>query len=285
MKKVYIVAEISQNHNGDIDIAKDLIEYARLAGCDGVKLNKRHIPHELTKEAMLRPYNSPNAFAQTYGMHREFLEFNEEQHRELKKYAENRDLDYLLSVCDIPSLDFALSLNPKFIKIPSKEITNIPLLAEIAKYRIDVVFSIGLGTEEEIKTALRILRERNPTVVICTSQYPTELDNINLNRIKSFKGYKVGFSAHVPDPMLGIAAVAMGAEYIEYHITMDRKMMGSDQKVALELEELVYVVDCIRDLQIALGNDKCFKILPKYLESTKKKLMKEECEDGIWRIP
>jgi len=285
MKKVYIVAEISQNHNGDIKIAKQLIEDARLAECDAVKLNKRHLPHELTEEAWDRPYDSPNSFGPTYGAHRSFLEFNEVQHRELKKYAENRGLDYLLSVCDIPSLEFALSLKPKLIKIPSKEITNLPLLERAAEIDIPVAFSIGLANNLDIERAMFALGNRaDDILVICTSEYPTELDNVHLNRLKAYPQWKKGFSSHTPDPALAIAAVALGAEYIEFHITLDREMKGSDHVVALELEELIYMVNCIRDIEIALGCDRIWEHTPSFILPVKKKLMKKRCEDGIWRI-
>ena len=288
MKKVYIVAEVSQNHNGDINIAKELIEMAAMTRCDAVKFNKRYMPHELTQEAYDRPYDSENAFAPTYGEHRDFLEFSNEQHIYLKKYAENRGLDYLLSVCDIPSLEFAIYiLGLKFIKIPSKELTNIPLLEKISRtLDIQVAFSIGMANLAELGKAIDILDNcsKEPIMVICTSEYPSDLDNVNLNRLKSFVGYRKGFSSHVPDPTLGIAAVAMGAEYIEYHITLDREMKGSDQCVALEFEELGFLVDSIRNLQIALGEIATPIYTPEYLIPARIKLLKEECEDGIYRI-
>jgi len=285
MKKVYIVAEISQNHNGDMDIAKELIEDARSAGCDAVKLNKRDLSHELTDEAYGRIYDSPNSFGNTYGEHRKFLEFSPEQHRILKKYANNRGLDYLLSICDIPSLELAVELDCKLIKIPSKEITNLPLLREVAKLDKTVAFSIGLATEWDIKNAMQIFAGNEAIMVICTSQYPCELDNVNLNRLKEYPKWRKGFSSHLPDPAIGIAAVALGAEYIEFHITLDREMKGSDQIVSLEVDELAYMVECIRDLQIALGSSRFPQTLPEYLQPIKKKLMKKECEDGVYRIP
>ena len=288
MKKVYIVAEVSQNHNGDINIAKELIEMAAMTRCDAVKFNKRHMPDELTKEAYDRPYDSENAFAPTYGEHREFLEFSQQQHIFLKNYANNRGLDYLLSVCDTQSLILAVEIfGLKFIKIPSKELTNLPLLEKLTTYpNIQVAFSIGMVNALELATALKILDRclRPPIMVICTSEYPCDLDNVNLNRIYSYKDYKKGFSSHVPDPTLGIAAVAMGAEYIEYHITLDREMKGSDQCVALEFEELGFLVDSIRNLQIALGDMATPTETPEYLIPARTKLLKEICEDGIYRI-
>lgn len=283
--EVYIVAEIGQNHNGDIKIAKALIDDASEAGCSAIKSAKRDLSHELTKEAYNRPYNSPNSFGKTYGEHRKFLEFSPEQHLILKKYANNRRMDYFLSVCDLPSLEFALSLDPPLIKIPSKEICNLPLLEKVANCGKPVAFSIGLATQDDIYGALTIFYERRKdiTIVVCTSEYPTDLDNVNLNRIKNYS--KVGFSSHIPDPMLGVAAVAMGATYIEYHVTLDRTMKGTDQCVALEFDEMVYLVGAIRDLTIALGDKEIPSKLPQYLELTKKKLMKIEQEDGVYRIP
>jgi len=284
MKEVYIVAELSQNHNGSINIAKELIMDANLAGCDAVKLNKRDLSHELSDEAYDRPYISPNSFGKTYGRHRAFLEFSEEQHRFLKRFANNRGMDYLLSVCDVPSLKLALELECPLIKIPSKEIINIPLLEAVGVCDKKVAFSIGLATHHDVKRAMGYLYGHDTTIVICTSEYPTDLDNVNLNRLFEYPKWKKGFSSHVPDPMLGIAAVAMGATYIEYHITLDREMKGSDHIVALEVEELSYLVNVIRDLQIALGNGIIQESLPKYLEGNKKKFLKTECEDGVYRV-
>jgi sialic acid synthase len=283
--EVYIVAEIGQNHNGDINIAKALIDDAAEAGCSAVKSAKRDLSCELSKEAYNRPYNSPNSFGKTYGQHREFLELSEEDHRLLKKYTNNRRMDYFLSVCDIPSLEFALSLDPPLVKVPSKEICNLALLEKVAECGKPVAFSIGLATGGDILTALKIFFKKNTdaTIIVCTSEYPTDLDNIHLNRINNYK--KAGFSSHCPDPMLGIAAVAMGARYIEFHTTLDRTMKGTDQQVALEFDEMVYMAGAIKDLMIALGSDEIPNELPRYLQATKKKMMKVKQEDGVYRIP
>ncbi len=282
--KIYIVAEVSQNHNGDMRIARALIDDAADAGCSAIKLIKRDISCELTKEAYDRVYDSPNAFAKTYGKHREILEFNPEQHRLLKKYTNNRNMDYFVSVRDIPSLEFALTLDPPLIKIASIDITHIPLLKAIAKTGKPVAFSIGTATKKEVETAMAILADNETIMVICTSQYPSYLDNIHLNRMKSYPKYKRGFSCHVPDPILGIASVAMGAKYVEYHISLDREMKGTDQPVSLEIDEWIYMVSVIKDLTIALGSEKIPDETPKFLGKFKKKLMKKECEDGVYRI-
>lgn len=283
--KIYIIGEIGQNHNGDVKIAKELIDYASMAGCSAVKIAKRDMSSELTDEAYDRLYNNRNAFAKTYGKHREYLELSLEDHKFLKKYTNNRNMDYLLSVCDIPSLEVAIALDCPLIKIPSKEINNIPLLERAAICNKRVAFSIGLCTRKEFTNALDIL-PFNSIVVVCTSMYPTYLDNVNLRRINLLKyfDHSIGYSSHTPDPVLGIAAVAMGATYIEFHITLDQEMKGSDHVCSLELEDLAYMVESIKNVEIALGSEEIPETLPKYLNSTKKKLWKEECEDGIYRI-
>jgi len=282
--KIYIVAEMGQNHNGDLKIAKEIIDDAYLAGCSAVKSAKRDLAYELTDEAYKRIYDSPNAFGKTYGEHRKFLELSHEDHRILKKFCNNRNMDYFLSVCDIPSLEFAMGLECPIIKIPSKEINNIPLLKAVSKYEKPVVFSIGLATHSEIKEAIILMVSMDLIMVITTSMYPTYLDNINLNRLHNYPSFEKGFSSHNPNPLLGIVASAMGARYIEYHITIDREMKGSDHICSLEVDDFAYLVDGINNIQIALGSDKIGETLPNYLKSTKKKLWKEECEDGIYRI-
>ena len=250
--KVYIVAELSQNHNGSMELARTLIDDAADAGCSAIKLIKRNISCELTKEAYDRVYDSPNRFAETYGKHREFLEFSPEQHRILKKYTNNRNMDYFLSVRDIPSLEFVLTLDPPLIKIASIDITHIPLLKAVAKTGKPVAFSIGTATKKEVETAMAILAGNETIMVICTSQYPSYLDNIHLNRMKSYPMYKKGFSCHIPDPILGIASVSMGAKYVEYHISLDREMKGTDQSVSLEVVEWAFIISAIKDITIAL---------------------------------
>ena len=282
--KVYIVAEMSQNHNGDMELARQLIDEASIAGCSAVKGIKRDISHELTKEAYNREYKSKNRFAHTYGKHREFLEFSPEQHRTLRKCANDRGMDYILSVRDIPSLEFALTLDPPLLKLASIDITHIPLMEAMAKIDLPVAFSMGVATKKQLELAMSILMREDNIVVVCTSEYPTYLDNINLNRMNTYPAWKKGFSCHLPDPTLGIAAVAMGAKYIEYHITLDREMKGTDQPVSLELDEWVYMISAIKDLTVALGSGRIPKKLSQYLEKFRTKLKKKECEDGIWRI-
>jgi sialic acid synthase SpsE len=276
---------MGQNHNGDLKIAKEIVDEAYFAGCSAVKSAKRDLTCELTDEAYKRIYDNPNAFGKTYGEHRELLELSLADHRMIKKWCNNRGMDYFLSVCDIPSLEFALELGCPVIKLPSKEINNIPLLNEIGGYDIPVIWSIGMCTEAEFRKAMAIL-PRDSTIVVTTSMYPTYIDNINLNRLNwlKFTERKLGFSCHNPEPLLGIVAASMGARYVEYHITLDREMKGSDHICSLEPEEFRYLVDGIKTIRIALGSSQIPKVLPDYLKSTVKKLKKTKCEDGVYRV-
>lgn len=284
---IYIVAEMGQNHNGDMELAKALIDDAHAAGCSAVKSAKRDLTCELSDKAYGRLYDSPNSFGKTYGEHRKFLEFSPDQHRILKKYTNNRKMDYFLSVCDIPSLEFALTLDPPLVKIPSKEICNLPLLERAAECGKTVAISMGLCTADEYMEALDIMREKNNVItIVATSQYPCEYDNVNLRRVDYGKGsgYRIGFSSHTPDPMLGVAAVAMRATYVEYHITLDREMKGTDQLCSLELDEFGYLVDSINTLQISMGDGMLPSEIPYYLKPAREKLQKHKCDDGVYRI-
>ena len=258
-----------------------LIDEAYNAGASAIKSAKRDLTCEMTTLAFNNKYESDNSFGETYGEHREILELSGVEHEILKKYANNRKMDYFLSVCDIPSLIFALSLDPPLVKIPSKEIGNIPLLKRLSTYDIPVVLSMGLSTKDEFDNAIAILP--NAIICVCTSQYPCEYDNVHLRRLNHYTG-RQGFSSHTPDPMLGIAAVTLGATYIEYHITLDAQMKGSDHICSLEMNEFGQLVDGIMTIKIALGNNKMIEELPYYLEPAAKKLLKHECEDGVYRI-
>ena len=277
---VYIVAEIGQNHNGDLDVAKMLIDDAYEAGCSAVKSAKRDLTCEMTTLAFNTVYESENSFGNTYGDHRDFLELSEEQHRILKKYTNNRNMDYFLSVCDIPSLEFALTLNPPLVKIPSKEINNIPLLKKVAVCGKPVVLSMGLARMKDFDIAVDMIPDSIKCV--CTSQYPCEYDNINLRRLNHYTG-RQGFSSHNPDPLLGISAYVLGATYIEYHITLDMQMKGSDHICSLEMSEFSNLIDGIMTMKISLGDGKMFTELPYYLEPAAVKLLKHKCKDGVYR--
>ena len=254
----FIVAEIGQNHNGDMDIAKKLIDMAARCGANAVKFQKRDIKDEFTPEAYNAPYTGPNSFGKTYGEHREFLELNEEQHRELKVYTESKGLVYFCTPCDFSSLEIMERIGNPIYKIASRDLTNIPFLEAVAKTGKPVIMSTGMGGLQEIEEALEIFKGRSNVVLMhCVSQYPTEIDNVNLKAMQSIRQKTkllTGLSDHNPGIIPGIAAAVLGAPIVEKHITISRAMKGTDQAGALEENGLKRLIDYIRLTERAMGN-------------------------------
>ena len=255
----FIVAEIGQNHNGQLGMAKRLIDVAAESGCDAVKFQKRDIGWELTKEAYERVYDNPNSFGRTYGEHREFLELNEEQHAELREYSNARGLIYFCTACDPPSVDLMERIGNPVYKIASRDITNIPLLRHVSKTGKPIIISTGMAGMEEIREAITTINEHCDSILIthCVSQYPTEIKNVNLNAMETIArefGYPIGLSDHTTGIITCVAGVAMGASLIEKHITLSRAMPGTDHGAALEEEGLRRMVRYIRTVELARGD-------------------------------
>lgn len=258
-RPVFIIAEIGQNHNGNMQTAKQLIDMAVRCGADAVKFQKRDITSELTEEEFLKPYENPNSFGKTYGEHRIFLELNEEQHAALKQYATQKGITYLCTACDITSIEMMERLNVLFYKVASRDLTNIPLLERLAKTKKPVIISTGMAGEKEIKDALRVLGENRTDIIIlhCISQYPAEIDNVNLNAIKTIQdafGKITGYSDHTTGIIAPVAAAALGAAVIEKHITLSRAMKGTDQAASLEETGLRKMIEYIRLIERAMGD-------------------------------
>ncbi len=255
----FIIAEIGQNHNGDIELAKQLIDMAVECGSSAVKFQKRDIPSELTTEAYNKPYDNQNSFGKTYGEHREFLELSEEEHRILKEYSSMRGITYFVTPCDIPSVDMMERLDVPFYKVASRDLTNIPLLERLKKTGKPVIISTGMADIEDIDNALNALGEDRVDIIImqCTSQYPADLENINLRGMLTLKDkYKklVGLSDHHSGIITSVAASVMGAVVIEKHITISRAMKGSDHAGSLEKSGLQKLINYIRASEIAMGD-------------------------------
>ena len=255
----YIIAEIGQNHNGNIDFAKSLIEMAKRCGANAVKFQKRDIDSELTKEAYNKVYDNPNSFGITYGEHRRFLELNEEQHLELKNYANKIGITYFCTPCDIPSLDLLERINCPFYKVASRDLTNIPLLEALGKTGKTIIISTGMATYNDIDDALKALNISRDMLVImqCTSEYPCKPENVNLNAIKTIEEkYKClcGLSDHTSGVIIASAASAIGVKIIEKHITLDRTMKGTDQPGSLEESGLKKLIDYINAISSAMGD-------------------------------
>lgn len=259
MHPAFIIAEIGQNHNGEVSLAKELIDAASEAGVDAVKFVKRHIPSELTAEQYNKPYDNPNSFGETYGKHREFLELDREQHREIKNYAHKKGLIYFSSACDRVSVEDMEHIGAPAYKIASRDLTNIPLIEYIARIGKPIIMSTGMATVDDIDDAVNAVRKYHEKFILmhCTSEYPTPYEHVNLRRIDTLKErYKciVGSSDHTIGIMIPVAAVAFGAKVIEKHITLHRYMKGTDHPGSLEPGGLKRVVRDIRHLEQAIGD-------------------------------
>lgn len=271
----YVIAEIGQNHNGSVELAKQLIDMAVRCKADAVKFQKRDIPSELTKEAYDRIYDSPNSFGHTYGEHRMALELDEEQHQELKEYASAQGITYFCTPCDIPSVEMMERIGVPFYKVASRDLTNLPTLGAMAKTGKPVIISTGMANLEDIEDAIEVLgKDRDDILVLqCTSQYPAALENVNLRAMNTLEekfGKIVGFSDHTVGVITSVAASVMGAAVIEKHITLSRAMKGSDQAGSLEETGLRQMVKYIRECELAKGDG--VKVMNPAVEAAKVKL-------------
>lgn len=257
----FVVAEIGQNHNGQMNNAKRLIELAARCGADAVKFQKRDVRWDLTAEAYNRPYDNPNSFGPTYGEHREFLEFSAQQHLELRDYVLGRGLVYFCTPCDPPSVEQLESIGTSFYKIASRDITNIPLLRCVAETGKPVIVSTGMADMREIREALDALGDGPAGIILmqCVSQYPAEVTNVNLRAMETMRkefDVLVGLSDHTPGIITAVAAAVLGACVVEKHVTLARAMIGTDHAAALEEEGLRRVVRYIRICARSMGDGK-----------------------------
>ncbi len=266
----YIIGEIGQNHNGNVIIAKKIIDVVclpikdKLFGIDlpimdAVKLTKRDLKYELSDSKMARPYNNKNSFAKTYGEHREFLELDDEEHYEIYKYAKTKDLDFVETLCAPSCLSILKLFIPDKLKVASRDLTNIPLLEALAETKLPIIVSTGMASEKELDEAIDVISKKNNDISIlhCVSQYPTEPKNVNLNSIpfliEKYPNYTIGYSDHTIGIVAPIAAASMGSKIIEKHITLDRNMKGTDQRGSLGPEGIYRMVRDLRLLSMSLG--------------------------------
>lgn len=254
-KSVFIIAEIGINHNGDINIAKKLIDIAAETDVDAVKFQKRTIDVVYTKEELDKPRESP--WGTTNREQKNGLEFNEEEYWEIDRHCSKKNIMWFASCWDKGSVDFIEKYNPPCYKIASPLLTNDELLKYTRDKGRPIIISTGMSTVEEINHALDIIGQKNTIVMHCTSTYPSTLDILNLNVIKTFKSYlkcPVGYSGHSAGIIPPVMAVTLGACAIEKHITLDRSMYGSDQSASIEPAGLRRMVSYIRKCAETLGD-------------------------------
>ncbi len=257
---IYIIAEIGINHNGNIEIAKKLIDIAKVAGCDVVKFQKRNpdicVPEHQKSVMRDTPWGRMSYLDYKYK-----VEFEKDEYDEINTYCKDKKIDWTASPWDLDSLNFLNQYDVPFIKIPSALLTDLKLIKESAKTGKKVIISTGMSTMDEIDNAVNAIKESNPhstyAILHCNSTYPAPNDELNLKCIQTLKErYKceVGYSGHEFGLTTTIASVCLGATIIERHITLDRTMWGTDQMCSVEPQGLIKLVRGVRELNNALGD-------------------------------
>jgi N-acetylneuraminate synthase len=253
----YVIAEIGINHNGDMDIVKGMIDAAVHAGADAVKFQKRTpevcTPPEQQKQMRETPWGYI-----TYLDYRYKVEFNEEQYREIDRYAREKGIAWMASVWDEPSVDFLQKFDTPAYKVPSASLTDLPLLKYVRKTGKPMIISTGMSTMEQIYKAVDVIGTENLIIMHCTSTYPCEPEELNLKMIetlrKEFPNNPIGYSGHEVGLVPSALAVALGASSVERHLTLDRAMWGSDQAASVEPGGFEKLIKYIRVTESAMGD-------------------------------
>lgn len=264
MEHVLIIAEAGVNHNGSVEIAKQLVDAAVEAGVDIIKFQTFKASKLVKKDAKQAEYQKKNigdGNDSQYDMLKK-LELSKENHEELVAYCNEKGIRFWSTAFDLDSLDYLQSLNLGLWKIPSGEITNYPYIRKIAQYGEPVIMSTGMCDEKDIHNAMDVLAKfglskDKITILHCNTQYPTPYEDVNLKAMFTIKkdfGVNIGYSDHTRGIEVSIAAVALGATVIEKHFTLDRNMSGPDHKASLEPDELKAMVSAIRNIEKALGD-------------------------------
>lgn len=256
----FITAEIGQNHQGDVKIAKQMIQIAKECGVDCVKFQKSDLQMKFNESALQRPYNSPHAWAGTYGEHKQHLELTKDDYRQLKKFAEEVGITFAASGMDESSVDFLDELGVRFFKVGSGDANNFPYLVHTAKKRKPMIISSGMQTMETMREVYSLVKPINDKICFlqCTSCYPTSPEDVHLrvvqSYLKEFPDIPVGYSGHESGISISIAAVALGAKLLERHLTLDKNWKGTDHRASLEPHEMKELVQQVRVVELALGS-------------------------------
>lgn len=272
-KKFYIIAEIGINHNGDINIAKKLIDCAVNAGCDAVKFQKRTINIVYDKKTLAEHRESP--WGNTQEAQKKGLEFGENEYDQIDNYCKKKNIEWFASAWDINSLIFLKKYKLKNQKIASALLTNKDFVNAVASEGIHTFISTGMSSSQDIDYAIKVFKNKNCdfTLMHTVSTYPCDegdLNLININYLKTKYKCKVGYSGHEVSPSPSVIAAILGAEAIERHITLDRSMYGSDQSASLEPYGLKLMVDMIRKINSCLGSKIRSDIFEKEIPIAKK---------------
>ena len=269
--QTYIIAEIGINHNGQYELAKELIIESAKAGANAVKFQKRDANSIMIKEN-INPNpigylskkvddistDQPDYGNWSYPDVR--LELTDDEYRKLQKVAYEEGVDFFASPWDEKSLDFLIELKVPLLKIASVEIKNYQFLEKLSKSNIPLILSTGTADEKEVDTAFKLLKKNSKDIILlqCTSAYPSKFEEIDLRVIDTFKkkyNCLVGFSGHEPGINIGVSAAALGAKVIEKHVTLNKKMNGTDHLASIDMGELADLVKGIREVEKALGKN------------------------------
>ncbi len=259
MKKIFYIAEIGINHNGDISIAKELINKAKDSGFNSVKFQKRTIDKVYSKELLDQPRESP--WGKTQRDQKMGLEFSYDEYLEIDKYCKSLNIDWFASAWDIESVIFLDQFNLKYHKIASPMIVDVNFLEEVAKRKLHTFISTGMSSVENIDKAVDMFKKNNCSFELmhCVSAYPLKAEDVNLKTILSLiKKYNcnVGYSGHENGIAISIVAATLGITSLERHITLDRTMYGSDQAASLEPRGMTDMIAGIKKVLLAIGEDK-----------------------------
>lgn len=258
---VFVIAEAGVNHNGNIEIAKKLVDIAVEARVDAIKFQTFKSEKVVCANASKAEYQLETTDKKESQLEMlKKLELTKEMHEQLINYCKTKNIMFLSTPFDDESLDLLMEYDLEIIKISSGEITNYPFLKKVAQKRKKVILSTGMSTLDEVKEAVQVLKDNGTidiTLLHCNTQYPTPYKDVNLkamNMLRNELGCQVGYSDHTEGIEVPIAAVALGATVIEKHFTLDKTMEGPDHKASLEPEELKQMVKAIRNIEQALGN-------------------------------
>ena len=258
-----VIAEVGVNHNGDVALAKQIISAARDAGADFAKFQTFGADDLVTADAGVAAYQQPAARGRTQQDMLRSLELTHDDFHELKAFCQSLGIGFLTTAHDFRSLDFVLSLNLDYIKIPSGDLTNRPMLERVAGKGIRTILSTGMGSFDEVAQAVEVLEQSGlnremVTVLQCTTNYPAPLEEANLRAMVSMGeqlAVGIGYSDHTDGNDTSVAAVALGARIVEKHLTLDRSLPGPDHAASANPSEFAAMVRSIRAVEIALGTD------------------------------
>ena len=258
--RCFVIAEIGHNHQGNVDTAKKMIKAAVDAGASAVKLQKRDNRSLFTSAYYDRPYNSENSFGGSYGEHREFLEFDYDQYKELQSYSNELGTIFFATAFDFKSADFLQNLDMPAFKIASGDLKNLPLINYLADFGKPLIISTGGGYQEDIDRVVESLESKKAqySILQCTAGYPPAWNELNLGVITTlrnkFPSTVIGFSSHDNGIAMSVAAYALGARIIEKHFTLNRTLKGTDHAFSLEPQGLSKLVRDLDRLHVALGD-------------------------------